>query len=303
MPLRPLRARHRLIILAGGLCLLVAVLFMAFDPGELVRGLREKAFDSLLAWSPRTEVSNEVVIVDIDREALARFGQWPWPRNMLALLINKISAANPKALAIDILLASKQPDDTDPLDQSLAEAIARVPTVLAMVLDPNFTNDTIPPPALVNGNGINPTDLWNIRGIATPEPLFAAKARGFGVISFWAPEGEPVRTVPLLVYSANSLIAGMAAEALRVATNSISIDAVASQQVLRIADRSIPLPRNGLLRLHFSSKDHRQSRKIPAWALISGDRIPGSQRTGGRRPMEDGCGWLHAIGSNSSRGG
>src|ERR1044072_3109850 len=56
-----------------------ALLLRAIDPPELTR-LRDLAFDSYQRLKPR--VYNPTVpvrIVDIDEEALAEHGQWPWP--------------------------------------------------------------------------------------------------------------------------------------------------------------------------------------------------------------------------------
>lgn len=271
MPLRRLRARDRLILLAGGLCLLAVALFMALDPAKLVHGLRERAFDVLLAWSPRAEVSNEVAVVDIDRDALSAIGPWPWPRDKLAFLVDRIAAANPKTLAIDILLASKEPGISDPSDRRLAEAIAQVPTVLAVVLDPEPTPDTLPSPPIAVAENVKIPDLLITPGIAAPAPVLASNAQGFGVISLPAPGGEPVRAVPLLAGGANALLTGLAAEVLRIATGSGTLIVSAAPQMLRIGEHAVPIPPDGLLRLHFSSGNHRKARTIPAGTLITGD--------------------------------
>ena len=41
----------------------------------------------------KVKPTGSVVIVDIDEESLNKIGQWPWPRNTVAELVNKIHAA------------------------------------------------------------------------------------------------------------------------------------------------------------------------------------------------------------------
>jgi adenylate cyclase len=248
----------------------MAVTFMAADPGGLVRGLREGSFDYLLAWSPRSETSSDVVVVDIDRDALALIGPWPWPRERLALLVDKIAAATPKALAIDILLASKSSDGADPSDQRLAAAISRVPAILAVILDPEPSSDAPPSTPIALGANVEIPEILFTAGIVMPAPLLAARAQGFGVITLPAPDGEPVRAVPLLAYGANTPLAGLAVEALRIAESGGALILTAPPQTMRVGDHIMPLPPDGLLRLHFSSEDRRKARSIPAGALISG---------------------------------
>ncbi len=51
-------------------------------------------------------------IVEIDDKTLAEIGQWPWPRNRLADLIDAIAAQKPAAIGLDIYMP--EPDQTSP---------------------------------------------------------------------------------------------------------------------------------------------------------------------------------------------
>ncbi|TQL81177.1 adenylate cyclase [Delftia sp. HK171] len=48
--------------------------------------------------------ATDTVVVDIDEVSLATVGQWPWPRYRIAALVDRISAAQPSAIALDFLL-------------------------------------------------------------------------------------------------------------------------------------------------------------------------------------------------------
>src|SRR5687767_11180333 len=134
--MRPIKSSARLVALVGGLCLVAAVAVALLDPGKGVSNLREAVFDRMLIWTPRPNTQSPVVVIDIGRDALQALGPWPWPRDRLGDLIDRIAEAGPKALAINILLPAREPPQADPADERLAQAIARTPTVLAMLLDP-----------------------------------------------------------------------------------------------------------------------------------------------------------------------
>ena len=46
-----------------------------------------------------------MVFVDIDEASLAQFGQWPWPRQYMAVLMQNVGFAEPLAIGVDILMS------------------------------------------------------------------------------------------------------------------------------------------------------------------------------------------------------
>ncbi len=279
--MRPIKPSARPVALIGGLCLLAALAVTLLDPGKAVRNLREGVFDRLLLLSPRPSAPSPVVVIDIGRDALDAIGLWPWPRERLAELIGRIADARPAALAVNILLSPREPAQADAADEHLAQAIARAPTVLAMLLDPEPNSDVAlssPTPIATQGEVVVP-NLIRMPGVVQPTAPFVANAKGLGVISLPAAEGRPVRSVYLLAVGANSLFAGFAVEALRVAEGGSTLIASTPPQALRIADHSVPLPPDGSMRLHFTTKMNREARKLGAEMLLAGGVAP-QQLTG-----------------------
>lgn len=72
----------------------------------------------LWAASPR----DDVVVVAIDDDSLAQVGAWPWRRAVSARLVERLQAASPRAIGLDVLYT--EPADGDAL---LARAIAAGP--------------------------------------------------------------------------------------------------------------------------------------------------------------------------------
>ncbi|MCL6628233.1 MAG: CHASE2 domain-containing protein, partial [Armatimonadetes bacterium] len=77
------------------------------DPVPLVV-LRQQLLDAFQRVAPRREEAFPAVVVDIDDAALAAHGQWPWPRDLLARLLERIFEGEPAVVALDILFA--EPD-------------------------------------------------------------------------------------------------------------------------------------------------------------------------------------------------
>lgn len=272
--MRSMGASTRLVAWVGSLCLILAIAATLVDPGNIVRNLREAVFDRLLIWSPRPHTPSPVVVVDIGRDALAAIGPWPWPRDRLADLIDKIADAKPAVLAVNILLPERESPEPDRPDERLAAAIARVPTVLALVLDPAPN----PGPSLsatvaITGE-VNVPGLLVTQGVVLPAAALTAKARELGIISLPADEGQPVRSVVLLALGADTLLAGFAVETLRTADGGSTLVASTPPQILRIGERSVPLPPDGLMRLHFTTQLDRNARTLPAEVLLSSNIDP-----------------------------
>ncbi len=69
-------------------------------------------------------VSPEIVIVAIDDKSLTEIGRWPWRRAFHAALLERITAAGPRAVGLDLIMVEPGLDPTVD-DALLGDAIAR----------------------------------------------------------------------------------------------------------------------------------------------------------------------------------
>ena len=84
------------------LCLVLAIGVRLWDPAP-IELLRLKTFDLyqwLMPWEPPGQT---VTIIDLDEESLAEVGQWPWPRTIIADMVNKLTAAGVVAIGFDVV--------------------------------------------------------------------------------------------------------------------------------------------------------------------------------------------------------
>src|SRR5437867_13256182 len=69
--------------------------------------LNSTAYDFTLRLAGPVPVKSPTLIVAIDDESLQRIGRWPWSREKLAQLIDRIESAKPRTIAVDMLLDDK----------------------------------------------------------------------------------------------------------------------------------------------------------------------------------------------------
>jgi len=121
------------------LLVLIAALVVRINEPPLVERLRNLAFDSYQRLLPRPVGDAPVRIIDIDEASLEKIGQWPWPRDILAQLVDRLSEAGAAAIAFDVLFA--EPDRLSP--QNLLQRwqhnadIARLGEVIGKLPDPD----------------------------------------------------------------------------------------------------------------------------------------------------------------------
>lgn len=104
-----------------------------------------RLYDLALGYDARPP-SGQVVIVDIDDISMLQVGRWPWPRPVLAALINRIAEGRPEALAIDILFAevSSRPNDDQLLRTALQNAARQGTRIILAVGKEEGTNNYLP---------------------------------------------------------------------------------------------------------------------------------------------------------------
>lgn len=202
-----------------------------------------RAMDFRLLQRGPIEPLPNIVIVAVDNESLAQVGRWVWPRAVIAELIRRISAANPKVIALDIVFSepsdfnetsglTARPKGVSPeqwnvtqsalraQDQALAEAIresGRVVLGYALDLSPEATK----PP----GKHLTTYNWWKGKGsvrkmpgaiVNLPEIEQAGRASGY--FNIFPDEFDGlVRRMPLALQYDDNIRMPLALAALRVA--------------------------------------------------------------------------------------
>ncbi len=258
----------------------VALSVMVANPIPL-RALRNATFDQFQRWSPRDAQALPVSIVDIDDESLRRIGQWPWPRERVAQLVDEIGRLEPAATALDVMFA--EPDHANPAgssasDDELARALARGNVAIGFAM-----SDTV---GSVRGPAFSTKAGYLARGgdplPFIPEfsssvsnlPLLQQAAAGEGAMTFIPDDDGIVRKVPLLMNLDGQLVPSLVAEALRLAAHApgYEVDSAGNQGGVidvRIGGRTVATDASGAIPVHYSRPVPK--RYIPAWRVLARD--------------------------------
>ncbi len=290
--------------------LVVLLLLLAvhlFDWGP-IRRFQNLAFDSYQRLKPREQdfTKSPVRVVDIDEDSLRKYGQWPWPRTLMAELTSRLAAAGAAAIAFDMVFAEpdrlspgnvaklwQQTDDTRLLtarlaslpdhDRLFAEALAKAPAVTGFVVVAGGGRT----PLRKVGFGVIGDDPWAaIHGghgaIVNISDLEQA-ARGNGAFNWFADGDSIIRRVPTVVRHDKELYPSLFAEALRVAQGAggykvRSIPGGRGIELIQIGQFVIDTDNNGQIFIHFARADSRDPRRatryIPAWRVIENELKP-----------------------------
>lgn len=233
------------------LLILAALLFVRTQDYGWMRSLRYIAFDNYNRLYPRPE-SNQVSIVDIDEESLSRPnpGQWPWPRDTVAAMVQNLDDMGARAIVFDVTFP--EPDRTSPQrllekipadalgtdavntlrllpdhDAKLAETIkntGRVVTGFVWTGTPQATRH-LPasrPISMGRDTDILRHTVTPMQGVTTNIPELEQAAAGNGNFGVSTELDGLIRKVPLLFRMANgdnlsALYPALSVEALRVA--------------------------------------------------------------------------------------
>jgi len=180
------------------------------DPG-FKETLRLKSFDYLLANEEVTP-SEDITIITIDEEAIEKYGQWPWPRDILADLIVDLRQAQTGIIVMPILFS--EPDRFGH-DEYFCDVLGYGTVIAQVGTTQKNTSNAVPRGVAKIGNPLN--FLYEWPGMVGPELFLSQCAAGVGVINT-APEIDGVvRRVPLLMKIGENIYPNMAIETIRVA--------------------------------------------------------------------------------------
>ncbi len=223
--------------------LLCGLLIRIGDPGP-VAALRFATFDFFQQIKPRELTPVPVAILDIDDKSLETVGQWPWPRNRVADMVNAATKAGAVAIAFDIVFS--EPDRLSPT-QFIVDNPS-LPASLSTALEDLPDNDLLLAEAFAASRVVvGQTSVRTARGnrevkremvevshaLIGPDPMpfiqkfpdivqnlpeLEASATGRGVFSV-RPEFDGVyRRIPVVMSVQGEYRLGLSPELLRVAT-------------------------------------------------------------------------------------
>lgn len=278
------------------LLLLATALFLQIYDPIVLSSFRDRIFDIYQQSHPRAPQSpRPVIVIDIDEQSLLHLGQWPWPRTLLAELVDKLTEMGAAVIGFDILFAEpdrlspdKMPENIPDLppdieerlralpsfDDIFAQSIAESRVVLGISVITNVTG--------ANNLGLNRIPSFAILGphprkylkgypalIGNIEVLDEA-AKGRGMISLAQDFDGIVRRVPLANRVGHQIIPSLALDMLRVATERNVIIQASDNGIVgfKVAGTLVPTDTRGRIRIKYAEYD--PSLYISALDVVTG---------------------------------
>jgi adenylate cyclase len=292
---------RRLPLIVPLLVLGATLALKVLDPAPLVTA-RNVTFDFMQQMKPRQYEPLPVKVVNIDDESLARFGQWPWPRTLIAQMVDRLTQSGAAVICFTTIFA--EPDRTSPKqlldnfpqamrkalsetdlpdhDEILARAISNSNVVLGFAVGVGSADA----PALKSTYafaGDNPADFVpNFELSVHDLPILEAAAAGNGILSILPDRDGVTRRLPLMFARDGQLYPSLVAEALRAAQGArthlvkasgasgvVSFGAHSGVVASKIGAFTVPTDPAGQVWLYDTGPV--PERNVPAWKILTGD--------------------------------
>ncbi|MBE7636621.1 CHASE2 domain-containing protein [Sneathiella sp. P13V-1] len=280
--------------------ILLALLYIQYLNTPLMEGVRNRGFDLYQRIVPRVEAPiNPVVVLDIDEKSLARIGQWPWSRDVLAELIEKLTRLGVVVIGFDIvfseedrlsppLLAKTLRDVDDETrkkllkmpgnDLLMAEAMKRSRVVLGGFVsneDGVTESRTLKRLSSINYIGQNPNRFVRpaIHFVGNL-PILENAAKGFANFTLDSDYDGIIRRVPLFNRVDSKLIPILGLEMLRVATGQNLLVKANENGIEGVVVARTLIPTDGFGRMWVRFSQFNPSNYISAVDVLDGTVNP-----------------------------
>ena len=255
----------------------IVLLGVRIDNSDTVKTLRYKTWDHFQTIQPRETLSDSVTVVNITEEDLKTYGQWPWPRHVMAMFHAKLGDAGAILINYNILFAEadrmsgveylKSMPMTNEVREMLSEVLLDTDTVFSTILKASnravlmmsVKNDAgveLPSTTQIIEKGNVKPWLYEFGGIVSPHPKVSAGATGMGV-NVTSPEPDAVvRKMPMLIRINGKIYPSMILENVRLLNGSKRIKVIAKQhgidEVLVSKKAGIPVNHNAEMYINYA---------------------------------------------------
>ena len=264
------------------------------DNSDTVKILRYKTWDKFQTIQPRETLSHSVTVVNITEDDLKRYGQWPWPRHVMAMLHATIADAGAILVNYNILFAEpdrmsgveylKSMPMTNEMRTQLGEVLLDTDAVFSTVLKEsqravlmmsvkNIPDTNLPSTTQIIEKGNVKPWLYEYGGIVSPHRKVSAGANGIGV-NVTSPEPDAVvRKMPVLIRINGKIYPSMILENVRLLNGSKRIKVIAKEHGIDevLVSKKAGIPVNHNAEMYISYADPGKYVNMSATDIITGN--------------------------------
>ena len=272
---------------------LVLLVCIRFADPSFVESVRLRYFDQLIT-SKGTTTSEQVHVVNIDDEFIRQKGQFPFPRNEYAKIIQDVYSRNAGLVVFNVYM----PDaDRFNQDDQLTNTLKKYPVVLPHTAtdNPSPFAPFRPGVSVIGGTTENTGVKYN--GILPNIQSINSSAAGIGVVNTIPEIDGVVRRVPMVINAGGQLYPSISLETLRVASGDPSFQVKVNDggiEAVRIPKfGKIPTDEYGRIWVDWSSKPTEHSMAVLPKDFEGGIVIVGLTARGLTNPISTSRGEIY----------
>lgn len=226
--------------------LLILIIIRIQNP-EFVKSISSISFDSYQKIFKYNEKQDDIIIVDIDEPSLAKFGQFPWGRNVFSKILENINKDDPKSVGFDIFFSEKDKQSPEEIiktysiedtyiknalqsieghDEKFQKTLKETKSVLAVFgsLVPTKGTYNRKGKARIFAKGGNVKNyVYNYKYSLGSIPILEKNSKGLGSINYITQNDAVVRSLPLIMVFNGKLFPSFGLEMIRIGEKKRSI--------------------------------------------------------------------------------
>ena len=188
----------------------VLVISLYLDRHQGFEKIDRSIQDTMMKWRGPKATASDIVMVGIDDSSLREWGAWPWNRNKIAQLVDKLSSQHPKTIMLDMTFIPDSALSAAGYNDSLSLSFARAKNI---VIGYNYSQNDIPANGILFPDGFAQSSYTKFDDpskfaaypplvasrIYPPENVLANSAAQMGFININIDNDHKVRQQPLIV--------------------------------------------------------------------------------------------------------
>ena len=246
------------------LLITVFIITIYLDQPQVLSKWEMIVYDKFFQLKGKTDVPDDIQIVAIDNISIRFLGKWPWHRDQIAELVEKVAQQNPRVIYLDLPFIDNPKEDSLGFTGKLAEQIKKAGNVILpfKYSAVNYSAGGLTLPDYIRRNTFMQFD--NVEKFSKYPPIKAsnvylptrqlaeaASGLGFEGVSF--DSDRYIRCSPMILEYAGEYLPSaafvIAQNYFNVVRGGIKVDINKS---ITVGPRSIPIDQQGRMRINFN---------------------------------------------------
>src|SRR5262245_19392079 len=195
-------------LLASLLVMLLAAIAMPAEAIDL------RVYDALVRWARVTSTSRRVAVVAVDQASLDTLGPWPWPRDRLVSLFDRVRALGASVIAVDNLLTAADHPNEEVLPDGSGVVLGYALTFGTAVTGADCQPEPLAASFVDQGGAPPGSRLFQATGLICARLSKSGSNRPSGFLNIGTDRDGVVRRLPLVMAYGDTVYPSLALAAM-----------------------------------------------------------------------------------------